>query len=398
MDQSDSYVPGADSASAIEKNTMLWGIFLVGLVVGFVGVYLVAAQPMFAQIDRLQRQVVAVQNDMESLVGVRDQAWETSNLLSGLTAQQRQLADARATIKEIRQLRQDLQVEAGQMAQSFQALADLKKLKTTVLDQRDLTAPATKAVEDIALVQKRLIAEHGAFPKAEATLADLDRTKTGLDELLRLKNQLLEQGVDTAAAQAKATEFVALKDTIVAQTNTNDAKKSAEDLIALKDQVAGQAGSTDAAVARVAKLFSMQNQLENQGADMTIAFSTLDNMGALKAKLVSQTQEVAEAMQNLEILSDFQDEFAEQIRTLGKMRQNLMEIVMLESTIGRVSRIIEPLVQIGNVRRLSEPELRDAARVILENRNTRITTNVDNQQHPEVKSEKVPDPMPLPID
>ena len=40
-----------DSVSLIEKNTLMWGIFLVGLVIGFVGVYLVVAQPMLAHVQ-----------------------------------------------------------------------------------------------------------------------------------------------------------------------------------------------------------------------------------------------------------------------------------------------------------------------------------------------------------
>src|SRR5262249_13996954 len=145
----------------IERNTMMWGIFLVGLVIGFVGVYLVVAQPMFAQLDKLQRQVVSMQTDLESLVGVRHQAWETSNLLSGRTAQQKQIADARATIRDMRKRRQDLQIEAGQMNQSFKVLADLKSLRGKLLEQQVTTPVAAKAAEGLALIQKRLIDEHG---------------------------------------------------------------------------------------------------------------------------------------------------------------------------------------------------------------------------------------------
>lgn len=394
METADKYISANDSL--IERNTMMWGIFLVGLVIGFVGVYLVAAQPMFAQLDKMQRQVVSLQNDMESLVGVRDQAWETSNLLSGLNSQQRQLADARATLKEIRNLRQDLQVEAGQISTAYQALAELKKLKVAVLDQKDDIADATHAAEDLALIQKRLIEEHGAFPKAEATLADLDRTKVGLDELLRLKALVLEQGADAITAQSKAAELISLKETIQTQANIADAKASADGLIAMKELILAQKGNTDAALARLEKLFLLQDDLTSKNTDMTVAFSTLESLGELKTKVLSQTATVGDAMQNLEILSDFQQEFAEQINQLGKMRQNLMEIVMLESTIGRVAKIIEPLVQIGNVRRLSEPELRDAARVILEKRSTRISAKPEGtSDHVAPQAVKVPEPMTI---
>ena len=46
---------------------------------------------------------------------------------------------------------------------------------------------------------------------------------------------------------------------------------------------------------------------------------------------------------------------------------------MMESTIGRVTRIIEPLAQIGNLRRLGDDEVREAARMILERRASRLS-------------------------
>src|SRR5262245_36465383 len=88
-----SPVAAVESQSVVERNTLLWGMFLVGMVVGFVGVYLIVGQPMFAHLDKVERQVAALQGDMESLVGVKDDVWETNNLLSGLAAQRRQLVE-----------------------------------------------------------------------------------------------------------------------------------------------------------------------------------------------------------------------------------------------------------------------------------------------------------------
>src|SRR5262245_46709020 len=99
---------GDDSTPLIARNSMVWGIFLVGIVVGFLAVYVVVAQPMFAQLSQVQSQIASLETDMQALVGVRNSAWETGNLLSDLTALKNQLRDARSSIREIRALRQDL--------------------------------------------------------------------------------------------------------------------------------------------------------------------------------------------------------------------------------------------------------------------------------------------------
>src|SRR4029079_6232175 len=68
-----------ESAPLLERNTLVWGSFLVGVVIGFVAVYVVVAQPLFTQLRDLQTQSVALQVDIQSLVGVRNQAWEADN-------------------------------------------------------------------------------------------------------------------------------------------------------------------------------------------------------------------------------------------------------------------------------------------------------------------------------
>ena len=89
--------------------------------------------------------------------------------------------------------------------------------------------------------------------------------------------------------------------------------------------------------------------------------------------LSEQSVEVAAAIQNLEIMEDFQTEVASHVKSLETLRRTLVDIAMMESTVGRVAQMIAPLSEIGNLRRLSETEVRDAARIILDRRSTRIS-------------------------
>jgi hypothetical protein len=53
-----------------------------------------------------------------------------------------------------------------------------------------------------------------------------------------------------------------------------------------------------------------------------------------------------------------------------------MEISMMENTLMKVSRMMKPLAELGNLRRLSDDELRQAARLILDGRTaTRLSKN-----------------------
>ena len=155
----------------------------------------------------------------------------------------------------------------------------------------------------------------------------------------------------------------------------------------MKDEIATNGGDVDATRIKAGKLLLLQDDLAAHQGDLSVAFSNLDGLLDMKDRLGGQTQAVAAAMQNFEILSDFQEEFATKIQSLGSMRQTLTELILLETTVGRVAQVLQPLTQLGNVRRLSDKELREAARVILEQRSTRISQQVDADKHVSAKDD-----------
>lgn len=335
----------------VERHTLIWGSFLVGIVIGFVAVYVVAAQPMFTQLRTMQRQTQALQAEVQSLVGVRDQAWEAGNLLSDLTALRGQLADARNTVREIRQLRLDLLDEARHTPAAASAVGNLGRLQELVLERQELTAQAGVVVDELNGLLARLIREHVGTAPANETLADIERVRRDLAELLQLKQELADGAAGLPAAKSTAGE-----------------------LLSLKDQIIEQGANTEAARTQANRMFVLQDELKSHADDSPAAFTSLDQLLAIKEKLIEQAPQVVDAVQNLEILSDFQDELGTQIRSLARLREGLMEFVLLETTIGRVARTLEPLTQIANVRRLGDQELRAAAKAILDQRTTRLSS------------------------
>jgi hypothetical protein len=284
------------------------------------------------------------------------------------------------------------------------------RLQDRLLSQRDATIAARRSSEDMIAVMSRFIDEQGTAVKGEAALAELATVRQGLDALVRLKESVLATTGDADSANTAAEGLIALKNKVLAQSaDTSVAQSAAENLITLKDDLASNTNNVDAARIRANKLMLLQDDLSNDQGDLTVAFTNLDSLIDIKGKLAAQTDSVGDAVQNLELLSDFQDEFAQRIASLGGMRQSLMEFVMLETTIGRVAQTLQPLVQLGNVRRLGDKELREAARVILEQRSTRVTHKTDADTHvaapgsaasevPVPTKDELSSPVPVPID
>jgi len=390
------YAISEDSDALVEKNTLIWGFFLIGIVVGFVAVYIIVAQPMFSQLGQIQRQMAALESDLQLLVGERNQAWEAGHLLADLNALKGQIREARANVRDIRSLRQDLKDEALRSVDASESLGKLAAVQDLALQHQDYTGAARQTLEEMVQVQQRLVAEHATAPKAEEALVDIDRVRRDMAELFALKTEIARNSAGIA-----------------------DARSTAGELIALKDQIVAHGQNIEAARSSANRLFILQDELKAHGDELSDAFASLDRLVELKDKLTDETRDVADAVQNLELLTDFRDAFGEQIQSLTQMREGLLQIMMMETTIGRVAKLMEPLSQIANVRRLSDQDLRAAARSILESRSTRISSKPDSpRQIPEpiIESDPfdaiqrqpgsagdendgviVPPPMPLPV-
>ena len=74
----------------------------------------------------------------------------------------------------------------------------------------------------------------------------------------------------------------------------------------------------------------------------------------------------------LELLGDFQNEFNTQAAGADEMRRQLTELILLQTTIEQALRIVQPISELGNLRRLDTVEIREAARIILDQRRARL--------------------------
>ncbi|MCP4507618.1 MAG: hypothetical protein GY826_14665, partial [Fuerstiella sp.] len=201
-------------------------------------------------------------------------------------------------------------------------------------------------------------------------------------------------------------EFVGLQNRMIAAADVFEkadqklaiAQESASKLNALKEQILSSSDSIDVADGNARTLVAMNNTL-NGGLNLEVAAANLDEMIRLQNSLGEQTDQVASAVQTLEILDDFQTEVSTHVRSLTGLRRTLVELAMMESTVGRVAQVMAPLTEISSLRRMGESEIREAARVIMDRRNTRLSQtevaiSVDDLQDSDpVEDDLVPLPL-----
>jgi hypothetical protein len=142
-------------------------------------------------------------------------------------------------------------------------------------------------------------------------------------------------------------------------------------------------------------LVAMNESLNSSDLQLSSAQENLDSLMKLQSTLSHQSKEIASAIQNLEIMDDFRVEVASHVKSLDTLRRTLMDIAMMESTMGRVANVVEPLTQIGNLRRLNDDEVREAARVILDRRMTRFSQNESKNETVATEASQSDVPMPV---
>ena len=202
---------------------------------------------------------------------------------------------------------------------------------------------------------------------------------------------MVAQSAELKVASSRFDEFVSLANTIKAEpTDLESARTAVAELSSLKDQLIASGETLEVAQENARTLVAMNETLGSGSLKLDASRKNLDSLVALGTTLSSQSQNVGEAIQNLEIMDDFRTELAGHVKSLEDVRRTMMEIAMMESTLGRVAQVVEPLTQIGNLRRLSDDEMREAARVILDRRITRFSQSATQPETGAADNNEVP--------
>ena len=399
----------------------MWISMLMSLAVVFFGMQLMMVGPLKGRLDGIQTRLDLADEHLNKIAGTRDNVWEANDLLTSLQDQHNKLADVRVAMTQIGDLRRALEKESEstttaltaldrlaavqqriiasrqQTDEAFGQVANLESLRDEILSGSGQTEVADNSLNGMLALQKRVIAASNGYEKASTSIASLTE----------LTHRMVESDANLQLASKKFDEFVGLQNRMIAAAdvfekadiNFATAQESATKLAALKEQILSTADTIDVAQGSARTLVAMNNTL-NGGLNLKVAAANLDEMIRLQNTLGEQTNQVASAVQTLEILDDFQTEVSTHVRSLTALRRTLVELAMMESTVGRVAQVMAPLTELSNLRRLGESEIREAARVIMNRRNTRLShtgtsSDIDDSQESDLTES---DLVPLPLE
>tara|TARA_R110002095_G_scaffold81637_1_gene70936 strand:- start:102370 stop:103668 length:1299 start_codon:yes stop_codon:yes gene_type:complete len=355
-----------DTNARFSTGQNTWTMMVMGVATGLLGTYFMVARPMLSQINHLQTELVAVQQDMDKLVGAKTSAWQVNNLLSVLNSQANQLTHAQSAVAEIRDLRILLEKESAKTEQALVAFQKVSDFQKRVVQQDGLTSKARMTLDEMLAMQDQLASQ----------TAQTKLTHSTLEEMVKLQKMAMDQSTGIKDAKTAFNEFTQFKQQIVDQSQQLDAaRENSKKMIALQDTLVAQTEPIAAAQKTTQQLISLQETLTNEDVKVAEAGTNLQSLMTIQAKLLAETGRVVDAVETLEVLGDLQDRVQEQVASMKGMRRELLDIVLMESTVAKATKILGPLAELGNLSRLSDAEVREAARVIMDQRDTRMGKN-----------------------
>ncbi|GIX03554.1 MAG: hypothetical protein KatS3mg113_0560 [Planctomycetaceae bacterium] len=395
-----------------EHHKLIWGGLILGITLGFLGLHFLVARPLTRELGYLRQQVQRLESQVQELSGWDGQVWEANSLLSSLKAQRAHLEEARSSLQAIGQLREALHTEARQIARSLSTVQQWTQLQDRLAAMQRNLPSCERIVQDLTSLQDEIMAQQGALSESAAAV----------EELRRLQDQIKQTQAETSSSMAAIQQMRLMAEQI---------QHTAQLLPALMATICGWQGVAEQSFALASQLEIMQAtigqwqelqqsliaqhetfpeaqrhaqqllQLEDtllaSDLDTQHALSQLNGLIKLHHRLIGQVGQLADSIEALEILTGFQQEFTQQIQLLGQMRRSLIELGMLESTVTRAVRMLEPLLQLGNVSKMTEAELRQAAQRILEQRSLRISQQ-ENGHGMSAADQPFEPTVPMPIE
>ncbi|MDA0835690.1 MAG: hypothetical protein O2955_16860 [Planctomycetota bacterium] len=355
-----------------DPNKRMWGLFCLTMTGVALGIQLLIAQPLLQKISSLEYNIATMQNQLASLTQAQPVAGQTTSLLASLQQQASDLPHSQSAIESFVSFRRQIEQEAVQTQAATGSLDDLLNLQMQLVEHGTRTGSAQSAMNDLADMQDQLIATKANAADASVAIAELSDVAT-------LAQTEAEQAA-TALAAVKQLGEIKAQILVEDGESLGQAKSHAARFVELKNRILEGSENTESALSHAESLLTLETALVADDVQVATAATNLNSLIDMQSRLGARTNEINEALGTLEILTDLHDQLQDQVASMEGIRRHLVEFVLLESTINKAVTILKPLSELANFRRMTDEEIRSAARAILDERASRVTQRIETSQ------------------
>ena len=292
-----------------------WCAFALGGIVTFLFVYIGIARPAAREMSLMRRQLSTLEQSVWEVAGQKDIAGETTSLLVALNEQKVHAIQAKESLAEMRELQQQLVVESDRVHSAMAAVSQLGALKDMLLANSDRADQAAEVLSISEDIHHRL---------------------------------------------ASAAETTAI------------ARQTGEELLALREDLAGRSQEVEEAKQNLDQLIDINRELNEKAGEAEEAQEKANDLIALQDSIINRTGDLADAIETLELTNELGLRFNDAVASFENIRHWMVEVVAMEPIFQQARQTIEPLIDFGNLRRMSPDQLRELARTFTRNVDTSV--------------------------
>jgi len=377
------------------NTTQMWSMLTAGLAVGFLGMYFTITRPMSERIQFLETDLAMMQSEMHQLVGTRDDLWKTNDLLSGLRQQQRQMGEAYQALAAMRQMKNEVIALVNDHDAAKHSIAQVADLQQTIIATQASLNETRQAVAELKSLQQDVVALGGAMTEQQEQLAVARETLAQVDAL---NKSVVQSGTAVESAKSVVNAVDKLTGSMIARSDAlSKSTEVVHQIDGLHTQLTAQAEKLPQAEQTLSDMAALEDRLATHNPETTKqASANLAALTELESELSTGSEQITSALRTIELLEDFQSEMEHQAASLVEMRRDLMEITFLESTVEETLSVLKPLIQLTDMRRMNDTEVREAARVIMDRRIADSRSRRNGEPASRVAEREIPAPRIAP--
>jgi DNA repair exonuclease SbcCD ATPase subunit len=281
-------------------------------------------RPMQMQMMALNENMTEINSCMDSLAGSRQDIFKTNDLLSMLRQQDRLLNGARSSLEDLATVRNEL--------------ADLKS---------------------------QLVNDH----------SHIDQVQKTLQQFSNLKAEILMQKPAMEDMQIVWNELKTIqKELVESRTSLTSMMATWNQIQSLHGEINNHAQVVHSADSIVNSLLKIESKLMEKTPDMLArADDTLNQLLEFQVALDQQSQLVPQSLRSMETLGELELEINGSINRIRDMRRDLLDFALLEQSIKDTLRVLSPVLELTNAKRLSLDDVREVAKNLEERRHSSLT-------------------------
>ena len=335
-----------------EPSNFSWNTLLFAVAITLIAVNWGFLRPAAKQLTSMKEQITTLQTTVNKLSNEYGSAHNTLSLMDVLSEQGRLSNEAAESLARIADFQDRVLDEASQLQISHQCLSRLADLRQGVEEHRQLVEATVTAIDQSKRIQDQVASLAIGAAEAEAAIQRIDSLRTNMADGAKRLDQVNPVLAQIDSINEKLTGMA---------PDLRQAESIADDMVDLNCRLTAEASTVATAASTLDGIIEMKQTISAESNDLPKTQVAVQQLVDLKDDVLAEAENIPAAIESLEQTIDLHDQFARAAQSFEQIRRWMGDVILLEPTIQRAMSTLEPLADLGSLRRMTREELKQAA-------------------------------------